>query len=111
MRKLYKKHLFWIILIIVFIIIVSIIISNNTVDGLKGGILEGPTHKQGGIKGIIKGNGKTVIMEGNEDVLTKNVNKIKDTYVCEGTPGGIASALNVEAGGIEFDRSGSCRLK
>lgn len=108
-QKFWKKRWFWIL--IGLILLIGIIWwSNRKIDGSKGGILEGPSHENGGIKTKIKSTGETVEVQGGEDILTAKVNQIKDWYVCEGTPGGIASAINVIGEGVAFDENGSCRI-
>lgn len=111
MKGIHKKKWFWPAIIVLAIIVLVVIVNSKTVDGSKGGILEGPSHKEGGIDGVIKGRRGKIELEGNEDILTANVNRIKDEYFCQGTPGGIASALNVIGGGVEFNRNGQCTIK
>lgn len=110
MKDIYKKRWFW---ILVGLILLTAIIwrSNRKVDGSKGGILDGPSHENGGIKTRIKSTGEIVEVQGGEDILTAEVNNIKDRYVCEGTPGGIASELNIIGGGVKFADDGNCRIK
>lgn len=106
MDGIWKKKWFW---ILVGLIVIGIIWwSNRKVDGSKGGILDGPSHRNGGIKAVIRSNGEKIELQGGEDILTSEVNKIKDRYICEGTPGGIASSLNVIGGGVKFDDNGNC---
>ena len=107
---MFRKRWFWISLF--FIVLIAIlIVSNKKVDGSKGRILDGASHDNGGIKTRIKSTGETVEVQGGEDILTAKVNQIKEHYVCEGTPGGIASAVNVIGEGVSFDENGTCRLK
>lgn len=108
MKRIHKEKWFWPLIFFAVIILAWIIIANNKVDGSMGGILEGPSHKNGGIRTKIKSTGKTVELEGNEDVLTKKVNEISDQYICYGTPGGIASKLNVIGEGVNFADGGTC---
>ncbi len=63
----------------------------------KGGVLKGNTHAQGGIEVAVKGGGK-IEAENNEIVLTKGV--YEDPHLR-----GIASAINVAAGGKPIDAS------
>lgn len=109
MKAIYKKRWFWILILLLTVIGLWIWWSNRKVDGSNGGILEGASHKDGGIKAVIKSNRETVELQGGEDILTAEVNNIKERYICEGTPGGIASELNVIGGGIKFSDEGSCR--
>lgn len=111
MGNFWKKKWFWISVFVLFIIGMYLILSRETVDGTKGGKLEGRFHRDGGIEGVINGSRKTVEMEKGEYVLTKNVGQIKTEYVCEGTPAGIASSVNQIGGGVKFDRNGNCRIK
>lgn len=107
----YKKRWFWIFVVLPLALIgLWIWRSNRKVDGSNGGILDGPSHENGGIKTKIKSTGKMVEVQGGEDILTSNVNNINERYMCEGTPGGIASALNVIGGGVKFSDDGSCRI-
>lgn len=108
MKRIHKEKWFWPLIFFAVIIITWIIIANRKVDGSRGGILEGASHKNGGIKAKIKSTGETVILEGNEDVLTKKVNEIQDQYTCYGTPGGIASEINVIGEGVKFADGGKC---
>lgn len=107
--RFYRKRWFWFLILLAIIVGFWIWWSNRKIDGSKGGKLEGPSHKQGGINAVIRSNGETISIEGNEDILTKKINEIKGTYQCFGTPAGIASALNVEAGGVKFSDGGNCR--
>lgn len=112
MKDLYKKKWFWPVVFLVIVVVgLALIMSNRGIDGTRGGILEGASHKNGGIKGRLRSNGQTIIMEGNENILTSKVNEMPGRYFCEGTLGGISSAVNEEAGGVEFDRNGSCFIK
>jgi len=104
MKDIYKS-LFWIVVIVLIIVIVK---KTQTANASSGGILDGKLHKDGGIPVHIITNNKDVVVEGGEDVLTRNVNNIKEKYRCEGTPQGIASAINVLAGGVSFDNNGKC---
>lgn len=108
MKDIWKKKSFWITVGLVIIFVSIIVLSNRNVDGSKGGKLVGPSHAQGGIKGIIKTNGGKLELEGNENVIAANANRIPYYYECRGTLGGISSAVNVEAGGIQFDKNGIC---
>lgn len=108
MKKIYANKFFWILLAFAILIILILFVKRK-IDGSKGGILEGPSHENGGIKTKIKSNGEMVEVEGGEDVLTKHLNEMTDIYVCQGTPSGIASALNVKAGGAKFSEDGNCR--
>lgn len=112
MRKAWKQKWFrMLIYALVVVVVIIIILPKGTIDGTKGGILEGASHRNGGIKGRLRSTGETIEMEGNENILTSNVNRIKGAYICQGTLGGISSAVNEEAGGVEFDRNGSCVIK
>ena len=112
MKGVHKKKWFWPLVIFSAVALgFALIMSNRKIDGTKGGILEGASHRNGGIKGRLKSTGETIIMEGNENILTAKVNEIKGEYFCEGTLGGISSAVNEEAGGVEFNRNGRCFIK
>lgn len=106
---MYKKKLFFIIIIFLIIIILLIVIYNNrTIDGSKGGILEGNSHENGGIPGIIKADRSKILLEGKEAIIDVNTMEIKDRYICEGNPMDIASALNELGGsGAKFG-NGKC---
>lgn len=103
------ENLIYIIIIVGLVLFIFRISNRKMVDGSMGGRLIGRSHKDGGIDGILRSTGEKILLEGNENVLTKKVNEIKDYYACVGTPGGIASSLNVIGEGVSFDDSGSCR--
>lgn len=110
MKGIHRKIWFWIAIALILIAVV-VLISRRKIDGRLGGILRGPSHEDGGIKAEIRSNGETIELEGNENILTAKVNEMPGTYVCEGTLGGIAGAVNKTAGGIEFDKNGRCWIK
>lgn len=105
MKDIYK-FLFW--LTIIFIVFIIIIKSNRKVDGTKGGLLEGNSHKQGGIKAIIKSTGEIVELQGGEYILPKDEMNIEEKYICEGAPREIANAINNLRNGVNFPNSGKC---
>lgn len=99
-------------IIILILIIVALILYKKNVDGSKGGLIIGPSHDEGGIKTEIKGVGGKLEVEGNEYILTKGINKLTSgSYICSGTPVGIASAINVISGGVSFAENGKCYQK
>ncbi len=79
-------------------------IQNSAIDSIKfskGGVLDGPSHKQGGIPFSI--NGRTGFeAEGDEIILTKGVSKNPALRQ-------IASQINVAGGGVPLDRNTSKR--
>ena len=83
-----------------------------TNDGSKGGMAHGDPHSapSGGITTIIKQTGEKILIEGNEPILSDVSMSIKDKYICEGTPKGVASAVNETGGGNKFSNEGTCRL-
>jgi hypothetical protein len=83
----------------------------------KGGIGQGASHADGGIKGEVGTDGKPIEFEGNEIILTAPVASDTSTYDFEGqqmTPRQIASKLNTDNGGVAFADGGeikSCRCR
>lgn len=111
MKGLHKKKWFWPSVIILAIIVVVVIVNSKTVDGSRGGILDGPSHRDGGIDGVINGRRGKIELEGNEAVINKNSLRINESLICEGSASGIASAINKLGGGVEFDKNGTCTIK
>lgn len=111
MKDIYNKWQFWIVIILVVIVIVLIIKKNRKVDGSEGGLLYGPSHKQGGIKTIIKSTGEIVELQGGEYILPTDEMNIQEKYTCEGTPREIANAINNLRNGINFPDNGRCIIK
>ncbi len=82
--------------------------SNN---GKPGGLLKGKTHEEGGMSAIIVNDGNRPIeVETEEVILTAPAMKSNDQVVCEGTPKGVASAINNEYGGVSFSNEGTCEV-
>lgn len=110
MKAIWKK--WWLpILITLTSILIIWFLSRRKVDASKGGIINGPSHENGGVKADTKA-GEKLELEGGEIILTAEVKNIQDKYVCEGTPSGIASEINSKIGsGVSFSDSGICRLK
>jgi hypothetical protein len=70
-----------------------------------GGKLEGPSHKDGGIKLRDKNTGQYFAeAEGGEGMINKGVMKDKNTYSFRGTPSQIASAINGLNGGNTWEQ-------
>ena len=70
----------------------------------KGGFTKGPSHKDGGIKMVVKSTGQSVELEGGEGVINKKSMSDNKTYKVEGTPRQIASAINeIDGNGVRFD--------
>ena len=107
----YKQR--WFRALAVFALLIGIVIwiwkANQTIDGSRGGILKGPSHKNGGIDGVLRSTGEKIELEGTESIINKNTMAMQETLTCQGTPSGIASALNVAGGGVKFDDRGNCR--
>lgn len=100
---------YFLIIIIGLVALIIIIANKKTIDGSKGGILEGNSHEQGGIKARVKETGEIISVEDNEVILNERNMELKENYSCTGTPRGIASALNIINGnGVAFDRNGRC---
>jgi hypothetical protein len=75
----------------------------------KGGLLDGPSHNEGGIKKTIKSTKTDVELEGGEAVINKNTVKSQKTYEFEGEqkkPIEILSELNQDGGGVPIMRDG-----
>lgn len=111
MNGILRKKQLWIPIILIVAIAIWIWWSNRKVDGSKGGILEGPSHENGGIDAIIKGGKAKIELEGNEAIINKKSMEMNQNIICEGTPRGIASAVNEFGGGVGFDKNGICRIK
>lgn len=75
----------------------------STNDGIQGGLLEGDTHAQGGIKAIVTDTKQPVELETGEAIINANSMADPTSYVVEGTPSEIASAINEVGGGVTFD--------
>ena len=99
----------FLLIIIGFIALIIIVKYQKVIDGSKGGILEGNSHEKGGIKARVRETGEIIEVEDNEVLLNERNMELKDNYYCQGTPRGIASALNkIEGNGINFDNNGRC---
>jgi len=108
MSGVLTKWWFWSIIILLILLVVCLR-SKKVISASQGGYLEGKSHERGGIKGIIKANGRWIELEGKEGILDVNTMEIRERYRCEGTPIGIASALNVLGGsGTNFSDEGKC---
>jgi hypothetical protein len=80
-------------------------ISNTKYEGAKGGMLRGPSHKEGGIKYAMGGD--ILELEGGEAVLNKRSMESRDLLSLSGTPRDIASSLNSYNGyGVKFSSGG-----
>jgi len=82
-----------------------------THKGDEGGMLDGPSHAEGGIKTFVRSNDDYVEVEGGESIINKHAMAMKEKVVCEGTPAGVASAVNQLAGnGVKFADDGKCKI-
>lgn len=82
-----------------------------TSNGSDGGMLDGPSHADGGIKTFVRANNGYVEVEGGESIVNKHAMAMKEKVVCEGTPAGVASAVNQLAGnGVKFADDGECKI-
>ena len=80
-------------------------IAGTKYEGARGGMLSGPSHKNGGIKYAMGGN--IVELEGDEAVLNKRSMASPDRLTLSGTPRQIASDLNSYKGyGVSFASGG-----
>jgi len=113
MKAIFKRWEFWALLIVIIIALyqISTWVKSTNVDGSEGGVLNGPSHANGGIPGVIKETGERISVEGNEAIINKTSLAITDEYVCSGTPNGIVSAVNELGGGVKFGEGGTCNLK
>lgn len=103
---------FW-ILVLIIALIIAFVVNNNInkiVSGKNGGILSGPSHKDGGIDAIIRSSGGKISLEGEEAIINKRSMGMNVNIVCEGTPSGVASAVNELGGGLQFDANGRCYI-
>jgi len=71
-------------------------VSAQQFVGARGGIVNGPSHAQGGKKFAV--GGYVAELEGGEGVLNKKIMDDKTTYTAQGTPREIASFLNTRNG-------------
>ena len=80
-------------------------------DNVKeGGFAVGPSHDDGGIPGYVKSTGQTIEFEGGESIINKRSMAMNQKVVCEGTPKGVASAVNMIGGGVKFSEEGTCKI-
>lgn len=75
-----------------------------------GGYAVGPSHDEGGIPGYVKTTGQTIEFEGGESIINKRSMSMNEKVVCEGTPKGVASAVNMLGGGVKFSEEGTCKI-
>ena len=77
----------------------------STNNGLKGGLLKGKSHAQGGMPAIVTNAGnKPVELEGEEVIINKRSMKDTTVYHVKGTPRQIASAINsIDGNGVVID--------
>lgn len=124
--SIFKKWQFWVGLIIILVIIVfSIHVYKNGikiggltiggsgaegVSGADGGLLEGRSHAEGGIKTLVVDSGQRLEVQGGEAVLMAEAMSLNNKVVCEGTPKGVASAINQLTGGKNFSDDGTCKI-
>lgn len=78
---------------------IAVISSQQFADG---GLIDGPSHAQGGVKGVVRSTGQHIEAEGGEAFLNKRAMASNKVVKAEGTPREIASALNTIGGGIRF---------
>lgn len=74
-----------------------------TNDATDGGVFHGPSHDNGGIKGVVKETGQPIEVEGGEGILNKRTMALNEEVTLSGTPCEIASELNQMGGGVKFD--------
>jgi hypothetical protein len=74
-----------------------------TNDATDGGVFHGPSHDNGGIKGVVKETGQPIEVEGGEGILNKRTMALDEEVTLSGTPCEIASELNQMGGGVKFD--------
>ena len=80
-------------------------IAGTKYEGAKGGLLRGPSHKDGGIK--YQYGGDIVELEGGEAVINKSSIASNDVLSLTGTPRQIASDINSYRGyGVNFAAGG-----
>jgi hypothetical protein len=77
--------------------------QGGVVDASSGGMAKGPSHRQGGMQGYVRGSGSRFEFQGNEAILNSSSMASKDVIRAEGTPLEIASALNAHKHfGVKF---------
>ncbi len=80
-------------------------------DGKQGGVLKGKTHNEGGMDAVVTNDGNRAIeVETEEVILTAPAMKSEAHVICEGTPKGVASAINEHGGGVKFSDEGNCKV-
>lgn len=81
----------------------------KTNDGKQGGMLDGKTHKEGGMPALITNDGsRPVELETKEAIINATSMEMDEKVKCEGTPKEIASAINELGGGVKFAAGASC---
>ena len=125
--SIFKKWQFWVgAFIILILVIASVYIYKNGikiggltiggsgadgVNGADGGLLEGKSHAEGGIKALVVDSGMRVELEGSEAILNKRSLAMNETIICQGTPKGVASAINeLNGNGVKFSDDGTCKI-
>lgn len=74
-----------------------------TNDASDGGYFDGPSHDNGGIKGVVKETGQPIEVEGGEVILNKRTIAMDKEVTVSGTPCEIASELNQMGGGVKIE--------
>lgn len=82
-----------------------------TSDGSKGGMFDGPSHKNGGMRTIVMETGEIIEVEGEEPLIVPETMRLKQKVRCVGKPKSVASAINEMGGGDSFSHEeAQCEL-
>ncbi len=85
--------------------------KQSTNNGKPGGMLDGKRHTEGGMPAVVTNDGnRPVELETDEAILNAKSMGMDEKIVCEGTPKGVASAVNELGGGVSFANDGNCKV-
>ena len=110
MKDIFKKWQFWAVMTLVILLIIWFKTRKESVKGDTGGILDGKSHAEGGIPTIVVSTGQKLEVQCGEAVIMKEAMDLNEKIVCEGTPKGVASAINQLTGGKNFSDEGQCKV-
>ena len=75
----------------------------------SGGIVQGKSHEEGGVKTLVSEEYE-IYLEGGEAIINKNTVADEKRYICYGKPIEILSDLNEKGGGEDFFPSDACKI-